>query len=84
MREEFEGHEPDPSALNKNDYRWINEFFETEGYLAESRKTESHTSFEKENWYHPNKIGHERNGKHPDPQGWRTLLRADDSGSDTQ
>jgi len=62
VREEFEGHEPDPSALNKNDYRWINEFFETEGYLAESRKTESHTSFEKENWYHPNKIGHERMG----------------------
>ena len=62
VREEFEGHEPDPSVLNKNDYRWVNEFFETEGYLAESGKTESHTSFEKENWYHPNKIGHERMG----------------------
>ena len=30
--------------------------------MAESGKTESHTSFEKENWYHPNKIGHERMG----------------------
>ena len=60
--ENFKGHEPDPSAWEKNDYRWVNEFWETEGYIAPSGKTESQRTSEKMEWYHPNKIGHRQMG----------------------
>jgi len=33
------GHEPDPSPATKNDYRWMNEFLETAGYLGTNGKT---------------------------------------------
>ena len=62
IQKNFKGHEPDPSAWEKNDYRWVNEFFETEGYLAPSGKTESNPFSEMKNWYHPNKIGHRQIG----------------------
>lgn len=62
IQKNFNGHEPDPSAWEKNDYRWVNEFFETEGYLAPSGKTESNPFSEMKNWYHPNKIGHRQIG----------------------
>ncbi len=59
IRSRFASHEPDPSVLNKNDYRWLNEFFETEGQRAKNGTTESRFSAEKMEWYHPNKIGHD-------------------------
>ncbi|MDO5066090.1 MAG: hypothetical protein Q4D96_02265 [Propionibacteriaceae bacterium] len=62
IQENFKGHEPDPSAWEKNDYRWVNEFWETEGYIAPSGKTESQRTSEKMEWYHPNKIGHRQMG----------------------
>lgn len=43
----FEGHEPDPSVLNRNPDRWINEF---EGLTVSE-------------WYHPNPLGHENWGR---------------------
>ena len=63
VRETFKGHEPDPYASNENDYRWLNKFLETEGYLTESGKTDSRFPASKYHWYHPNKIGHEKMGK---------------------
>ncbi|RRD03307.1 hypothetical protein EII34_14685 [Arachnia propionica] len=62
IQKNFNGHEPDPSAWEKNDYRWVNEFNETEGYMAPSGKTESNPTSEWMNWYHPNKIGHRQMG----------------------
>lgn len=56
----FAGHEPDPSVLSRNDYRWINEFFETAGRLGADGKTISDGSRDANNWYHPNVIGHEQ------------------------
>lgn len=41
IRSDFAGHEPNPSAAAKNDYRWLNEFWETEGHLGDSGKTEA-------------------------------------------
>lgn len=55
----FAGHEPDPSALSKNDYRWINEFFETEGRVGADGKTSSKVSLDANNFYHPNITGHQ-------------------------
>ena len=40
----FSGHEPDPSAARRNDYRWINEFMETEGVRGNDGKTTSRFS----------------------------------------
>ncbi|MBO3725396.1 VWA domain-containing protein [Actinomyces bowdenii] len=54
----FSGHEPDPSVKNRNDYRWLNEFFETEGVLGKDGKTESKASKDTNVFYHPNLIGH--------------------------
>lgn len=56
----FAGHEPDPSAWNRNDHRWINEFFETAGRLGDDGKTKSDGSLDSANFYHPNVIGHEQ------------------------
>lgn len=56
----FAGHEPDPSSGSRNDYRWLNEFLETEGRLGESGRTESRFSWEYQEWYHPNLIGHDQ------------------------
>ena len=53
---------PTPALGEKNDYRWVNEFNETEGYMAPSGKTESNPTSEWMNWYHPNKIGHRQMG----------------------
>lgn len=54
----FSEHEPDPSVRNKNDYRWLNEFFETEGVEGEDGKTTSKPSKDTNVFYHPNLIGH--------------------------
>lgn len=56
--EAFAGHEPDPSVISTNDYRWVNEFKETEGYVGADKKTRSRFSFEWMEWYHPNIEGH--------------------------
>ena len=56
----FSGHEPDPSAARRNDYRWINEFMETEGVRGNDGKTTSRFSLDPNMFYHPNKIGHEQ------------------------
>lgn len=58
VRTDFAGHEPDPSTGARNDYRWLNEFLETEGRLGASGRTESRFSWEHQEWYHPNLIGH--------------------------
>lgn len=55
----FNTHEPDPALLSKNDYRWTNEFLETEGATGANGKTSSKLSIDKNTWYHPNKTGHE-------------------------
>lgn len=60
LRSDFEGHETHPSTMLKNDYRWLNEFWETEGHLGESGKTEATFSSDVMEWYHPNKIGHQK------------------------
>jgi len=54
----FAGHEPDPSALTRNSYRWVNEFFETGGTVGANGKTVSVFSSDANNWYHPNIAGH--------------------------
>jgi lysophospholipase L1-like esterase len=56
----FSGHEPDPSATGRNEYRWVNEFLETEGELGSNGKTVSKRSTDKRNWYHMNIIGHQK------------------------
>lgn len=58
----FNGHEPDPSVWSRNDYRWINEFFETDGRLADDGTTTSTWSLDPAVFYHPNRIGHEQIG----------------------
>lgn len=64
IRSDFAGHEPNPSTAARNDYRWINEFWETEGRLGDSGKTEVSFSSNIMEWYHPNKIGHQKMGRH--------------------
>lgn len=63
IRSDFAGHEPNPSTAAKNDYRWLNEFWETKGHLGKSGKTEAYLSFDTMEWYHPNKIGHQKMGE---------------------
>ena len=63
IRSDFAGHEPNPSTAAKNDYRWLNEFWETQGRLGDSGKTEASPSFDIMEWYHPNKIGHQKMGE---------------------
>lgn len=58
----FAGHEPDPSVKVKNPYRWINEFFETEGVAQSDGRVSSRFSAWVGNWYHPNLTGYERFG----------------------
>ena len=60
IRSDFAGHEPNPSTATRNDYRWLNEFWETQGRLGDSGKTEASLSFDMMEWYHPNKIGHQK------------------------
>ncbi len=60
IQNRFAWHEPDPSFFTKNNKRWINEFFETEGHLGANGNTEATPNKEPLNWYHPNKIGHEK------------------------
>lgn len=55
----FGGHEPDPSAASKNDYRWVNEFLETEGERAADGTTTARASGDLNEFYHPNLIGHQ-------------------------
>lgn len=61
----FAGHEPDPDTGKRNDYRWINEFIETEGKVGPDGKITSKDTgyFEMAHWYHPNITGHEEIGK---------------------
>ncbi|MDO5066814.1 MAG: hypothetical protein Q4D96_06465 [Propionibacteriaceae bacterium] len=63
--ERFHGHEPQPSVWYKHPYRWINEFFETRGHLSTrgNGTTDSFTSYDKMEWYHPNIIGHKEIAK---------------------
>lgn len=63
MNSTFAGHEPDGRVSARNDFRWVNEFFETEGRRGTGGKTESNISWTKEEWYHPNLIGHEEIAK---------------------
>jgi hypothetical protein len=63
IRSDFAGHEPNPSTSARNDYRWLNEFWETEGHLSDSGKTEAPPSSDMMEWYHPNKIGHQKMGE---------------------
>lgn len=56
----FSGHEPHPSVLKRNDVRWLNEFLETEGTLDATGKTAARYSGDQNEWYHPNKIGHQK------------------------
>ncbi len=55
----FSGHEPDPSPDRRNNFRWLNEFFETEG-REENGTTHSKVSSDKSEWYHPNITGHQK------------------------
>jgi hypothetical protein len=55
----FSGHEPDPSTDAKNEYRWVNEFFETGGVQRNDQPTESRLAFDSLEFYHPNITGHE-------------------------
>ena len=63
IRSDFAGHEPNPSTAAKNDYRWINEFWETRGHLGEAGKTEATFTSDPMEWYHPNQIGHQKMGE---------------------
>ncbi|WKR23073.1 PKD domain-containing protein [Actinomyces israelii] len=56
----FSGHEPDPSAGVRNDRRWINGAWETEGDLGEDGTTVSRLSGDASTFYQLNKIGHEQ------------------------
>jgi LPXTG-motif cell wall-anchored protein len=56
----FAGHEPDPSVNSRNDYRWLNEFVETQGRSGGDGKTASDWSGDTNNFYHPNLIGHQK------------------------
>lgn len=61
----FRNHEPHPSVALRNEYRWINEFFETAGHHsgAIGSPTTSLFSSDEMEWYHPNIIGHQEIGK---------------------
>ena len=59
----FAGHEPDPRVFTKNDYRWINEFLETEGDYGSDNKVTGNFSKTPSDWYHPNLIGHREMSK---------------------
>ena len=63
IRSDFAGHEPNPSTDFKNDYRWLNEFWETKGHLGNSGKTEATFTANFAEWYHPNQIGHQKMGE---------------------
>ena len=52
-----------PSIDFKNDYRWLNEFWETKGHLGDSGKTEATITANFAEWYHPNQIGHQKMGE---------------------
>jgi lysophospholipase L1-like esterase len=56
----FAGHEPDPSTTSKNSHRWLNEFLETRGRLGLFGYTIASSSTDTNEWYHPNKIGHQQ------------------------
>jgi hypothetical protein len=56
----FAGHEPDPSASSRNDYRWLNEFLETEGVQVGDQPTKAEGSLDANEFYHPNVTGHEK------------------------
>ena len=59
----FNGHEPDPSFPLVNPHRWINEFFETEGQEGRNGDTQAKTSWDSNEFYHPNLVGHEEIAK---------------------
>lgn len=59
VQDAFGGHEPDDHATNKNDFRWVNEFLETRGRRGSDGKTTSEWSWDSNEWYHPNLIGHD-------------------------
>lgn len=56
----FTAHEPHPDADQRNPKRWINEFFETNGSEDENGDTKASYTFDQNNWYHPNIIGHRK------------------------
>ena len=59
----FDGHEPDPSVKDRNPHRWINEFFETEGQTDENGNIQSKSSWDTNEFYHPNLVGHDEIAK---------------------
>ena len=54
----FDGHEPDPSPKHRNPQRWINEFLETKGKIKNNGQIESESSYDTNEFYHPNITGH--------------------------
>lgn len=56
----FTGHEPSPY---KNKHRWINETEESAGRTGTDGTTYAYTSWDWNNWYHPNVTGHEEIAK---------------------
>ncbi|QQS17397.1 peptidase [Candidatus Saccharibacteria bacterium] len=56
----FFGHEPNPNGSSRNNKRWLNEFFETEGRSNADGITESKPSNDTHEFYHPNITGHEQ------------------------
>ena len=60
IQSSFSSHEPNPFATGKNQTRWINEFFETEGLTGPDGTTNSRLSLDMNNWYHPNISGHSK------------------------
>jgi lysophospholipase L1-like esterase len=60
VQERFASHEPDPSPLSRNSYRWLNELAETNGRRGPFGLTISNPSSDTNVWYHPNRIGHQQ------------------------
>lgn len=54
----FDEHEPDPSPKHRNPQRWINEFLETKGKIKNNGQIESESSYDTNEFYHPNITGH--------------------------
>lgn len=76
----FAGHEPHPYTKLVNRNRWINELYEMNGRYAEDGSITSDTTADFNNWYHPNRIGHERIAQHlfekyPSPESKRPVDR---------
>ncbi|WP_138944990.1 SGNH/GDSL hydrolase family protein [Plantibacter sp. M259] len=55
----FEGHEPEPDTMLRNNYQWINGLLAKETRVVHpSGRTDYSASTDKMNWYHPGIVGH--------------------------